>query len=239
MVKEKEIVSYNKNRVNKSGLGPRDRQLKVYKDLGSDDSELKQQVLALRDELRSIQSTKNLNDTSVIDHKLYTAKEFNSELIKALDREVKQGTVGKNSVEYEKLKVEYQHVLTICEELKDENFQLEKELFEKDRDLTTLQAQVNNFDVLIASKNETIKSLKDKPIVLESSKPEVIYVKGNTNQVIADVNNESNPIDIEVATIDPTVNKKLESHLKIKEVEGTTSKEDMQDSLAKLRKLGL
>lgn len=248
MTERKELVSYNKGRINKSSSSPRDRQLRARPntDLSSGESvlALKEEVLGLKEELlnmTSVHSAKSLEKQNNLVGKLYTEQEFNEELIKALEKEMKQGTIGKESLEHKKLEEDYHYLKDLYEEVKVINIDLEKELLDKDRQVTSLQAKVDNVDALMAAKDETISSLKEKPVVINQPAPEVRYVNNTSQPQVDTINHIKNDtVDIEVETIDPTVNTKLESHLKVKEVKCTeTTKKDMQDSLAKLKSLGL
>ena len=201
------VLHYNKLRTHKSSKSPRDIQTRQMQRTGSSSDEsvlaLKEELLKLKSDMLDFKSTP-IQTRDGYNGKLYTEDEFNSEVIKALEKELGAGTVGKDSVESKKLASE-------LEESNKKILDLEHIFESRLNELIELKSKVSTLEALLEAKDQTIAVLKDKPIVV--------------NGVAGVVNSEPqyDVPDIEAEVIDPTdSNVKLESFISVAEVKDTS-----------------
>lgn len=214
----KAVLDYKKPRSHKSSSSPRDIQKRqdtvhVAAPSDSDVLEFKKQLLELKEELFNVKST----SVKPVDGKLYTEEEFNVELIKALEKELKVGAVGQDSVEVKKLESELEEKIQTVHDL-------ERVLEVRLNELTEIKSKVSTLEALIGAKDQTIEALQSQPINVKVS-----GVVGTTVEEHYDVP------DMEVDVIDPTdTDVKLESFISIDE-EKDTSDSNMTSDMNKLK----
>lgn len=231
----KEVFEYNKNRVNRSGLGPRDRQLRQQHTGSSniDDSVLllKEEILNLKEQMLNLK-TGSVKPNSNYTGKLYTEEEFNDELSKAIQKEIDVGAVNKSVAINKELEEKLAKSNFTIEKFKGVISDLENRVETaysdyriKENELMSVKAQVDGLNNLIEAKNETIASLNNKPIIVKTS--------GGANGSEPEYDVPS----IEVETIDPSdKNTKLESFITINEITDH-SEENMSGDMDKLKSI--
>jgi len=213
-------LEYNKvTRVRKSGKSPRDLQNKGARLDNDYMLELLTKVTTLTSELENLkQSGVNIpTATDVSGERLYTETEFNTEIIKALEKELantdKQVVVDDGTISKQQ---------KIIEELKSKN--------------TMLSNEVAHLNIQLEAKIEVIEALKSKPIIINSGS----NVEGRT--VDTSIQDPSQVFDNNVdrpkmdnSIIDPSDDGVIrESHINIDKVKQSDS---MNDKLGKLKAL--
>lgn len=206
------MLDYRKEKTGrvKSTRSPRD--LQISHSSGNDQlvADLVGRITSLTDELTKLKSDQST------DLKKYTDSEFNEELIKALDRELK---VYKQRSDKDQALYREVNEVSIIE--------LTKKLEEKDLEITNLKQQLDLALSSVRAKEEVISILKSSTTITNNS----------TQQNFVEKSGEvfDRP-SIKETVIDPTDNKvEMESHINVKSDSGS----NQSSKLAKLKELGI